>query len=434
MIPVVILAGGKGTRLGIKDLPKPMVPVAGKPVLEHQIEVLRRYGFGRIILLCGYLAEKIQAHFGDGKRFGVEIEYVNEGIPLGTAGAILQLRDSLITPFMVLYGDVLFDMDLKRLQEFALTKGGLGTLMVHPNNHPYDSDLLEFDTETNRITAFHSKPHPEGVYLRNIVNAAVYIMFPSVFDFIPAGVSCDFGKDTFPAIVKNGGLLFAYKSAEYLKDMGTKDRLQKVEFDFLSGKISRLNRNHGRRAVFLDRDGVINEEVGGVRSASDFRLLPGVATAIKRLNDSDLLTVVVTNQPVIAKGFCTEEDVECIHKKMDTLLCVEGAFLDDIFICPHHPETGHKGERIELKIDCDCRKPKTGLIFKAADAYNIDLAHSFIVGDRYVDIAAGRAAGLCTILLKTGYEGSDIDPDGVNPDYVCKNLNEAVNIILKEMP
>src|SRR5262245_20777174 len=132
----VILAGGKGTRLGklTESLPKPMVPVAGKPLLELQIRVLRRYQIREIILSTGHLAECIADYFGNGKKLGVSIRYVQESEPLGTAGAIKQMEDELPEDFLVVYGDIMLDMNVRRLLQFHASKGGAGTLVVHPND------------------------------------------------------------------------------------------------------------------------------------------------------------------------------------------------------------------------------------------------------------------------------------------------------------
>ncbi len=424
----VILAGGKGTRLGLADLPKPMVPLAGKPLLEWQIRLLARYNIREIFLLTGFLAEKIEAYFGDGSAWGVRLHHVREATPLGTAGALRQLAGRLTERFLVLYGDVVMDMDFEALLDFDAQAESLGTLLVHPNDHPYDSDLVETGPG-DHVTRFLSKPHPPGLRYRNLVNAAVYVLSPEVFRFIKPDVSSDFGKAVFPQLLAEGGTLRVYASPEYVKDLGTPDRLARVEADWQSGKIARLNRRNSRPAVFLDRDGVLNREVDHLRRADDLDLLPGVAGAVKRLNQSDYLSVVVTNQPGLAKGFFTETDLEEIHRELETQLGAEHAYLDAIYHCPHHPEAGFAGEVPALKITCDCRKPATGLVERAVRELNIDRSRSFFVGDSTTDLLTGRNAGLRTVLVRSGYGGRDGRFE-VGTDFVADDLAGAVAYVL----
>lgn len=405
---LTILAGGKGTRLGLADKPKPMVKLADKPILQHQIELARRYGIREIILLCGYLSDVIEDYFGDGSRFGVDIAYYREKEPLGTAGGYAEIRDLLGDDrFMVFYGDVAMDFHLPLF--IARDKEhpeSLGTLLVHPNNHPYDSDLLDVNA-AGLVSAFYPKPRPEGEEHRNLVNAAVYILSPKIIDYIAPGVSSDWGKDVFPRVLSDQGELYAYSTPEYIKDMGTKDRLAAIENDWLSGKASRMNLRNKRKAFFLDRDGVINRDVNNLRRLEDLQLLDGVGDAIKMINRSEYLCIVVTNQPVIAKGWLDEKGLRSIHNKMETMLGSERAYVDAIYYCPHHPDKGFEGEVPELKIACNCRKPMPGMLLQAAEEFNIDLAGSIMIGDSERDIQAGEAVGVeRTILLPSNTDGS----------------------------
>ena len=258
MKTAVILAGGKGTRLAEvrADVPKPMMPVLGKPLLAYQIDLLKAHGFTTVWLIVNHMYEHIESYFSDGKDFGVDIKYYVEEKPLGTVGGVKAIEAQLKEPFLVLYGDVLMDMDLSRLVAFHHNKNADATLVVHPNDHPYDSDLLAVDNES-RVTAFYAKPHPEGLRYRNLVNAAAYVFDPVVLEHLEPGVKADFGKDIFPTLHSKLNV-FAYNTPEYLKDMGTPDRLEKVEEALKSGKVAARNLNNKQRCVFLDRDGVIN--------------------------------------------------------------------------------------------------------------------------------------------------------------------------------
>lgn len=418
---LVIIAGGKGTRLGLKDIPKPMVKIGNIPLLEHQINLAKKYGIKEIFILSGHLANVIEEYFGDGSNFGVKIHHVVEPYPLGTAGSLKLLEGKLNNRFLVFYGDVVMDFDIESFIEYDNSYDSIGTTIIHPNDHPYDSDLIEIDAN-NKVIKVLPKPHKENEYYQNLVNAAVYIFSSDIFKYIESGKSQDFGKNILPKVVEAGETLIGYKTAEYIKDMGTTDRFESVKRDFLSGKVARLNKRNKRPCIFLDRDGVINKNMDTNPLCKDFELLEGVSEAISLINKSDYLAVVVTNQPMVAKGFVTIEEVENTHKKMETLLGQQHAYLNGIYYCPHHPEKGFEGEIAELKIDCDCRKPKPGMLLRAKEEFNIDIENSWMIGDSKRDIEAGKNAGCKTISIGRGF-GADAE---------FKNLKEAVNYILKK--
>ncbi len=422
----VILAGGKGTRLKelTVDIPKPMIPVNNKPLLQYQIELCRQYGLEEVILIVNHLKDTIVDYFGNGEKFGIKISYYLEEKPLGTVGGIKEIEEQLTEDFLVLYGDVMLDMDLERLFAFHRKKNSEATLVVHPNDHPYDSDLVEIDEEKQIIKVL-PKPHPKGLWYHNMVNAAVYVFSPSILKELEKGKKADFGKDIFPSL--QGKIrMYGYNTPEYIKDMGTLDRLEQVEKDIISGKVARRSLKNKQKAIFLDRDGVINPDKDLIHKTEDMELYPFTAEAIKKINQTDYLAIVVTNQSVVARNLITIKGLGDIHKKMETLLGNQRAKLDDIYYCPHHPDKGYPEENPVYKIDCDCRKPKPGMLLKAAEKYNIDLKTSFMIGDSERDIRAGRAAGCKTIGVMTG---KGLKNSSVKPDYFFANLKETVNFI-----
>jgi len=423
----LILAGGKGTRLGEKTqlIPKPMLLIGGKPVLQHQVELFKSYGITDITLLVNHLSNTIIQYFGNGHAFGVSITYYSEHLPLGTAGGLKELEESLKDDFILLYGDVMVNMDLDRLIDFHSKSNSECTLVVHPNDHPQDSDLVEVD-DHDRVIAFHSKPHDEDKYYRNLVNAGLYIMSPSILRFLRKGRKADFGKDVFPSIYKKINM-FGYNTAEYLKDMGTPTRLERVTADYLSGRIERSSYKHKRPCIYLDRDGVLNEDTDLISRHEDLNLFEFIPAAVKRINQSEYLSVVITNQSVVARNLCTYDEVKVIHNKMEALLGEEGAYLNGIYFCPHHPDGGFPGENTLYKVDCKCRKPKPGMLLEAAKKFNIDLKKSWMVGDSDRDIKAGKAAGCKTIAVRTG---RSTHTSKLTPDYWFQNLTEAISFIL----
>ena len=434
MPPVAILLGGKGTRLGLQGVPKPMVPFLGRPLLERTVEQLADQGCRRIVFLTGHLGEVIEQAFGDGSRYGVSIDYCAEEVPLGTARATAAARAALGDEFLLLYGDVVFDIDLARFLRAGRANGGDGTLFVHPNDHPYDSDLIERD-DTNRITRFLAKPHAADLLARNLVNAGLYYLRPTIFDAIPQeGDLPDWGRDVFPHAVASGYQLHAYSSAEYIKDIGTPARLAKAERHVTAGIVSARARSRPQRAVFMDRDGVINREINGVHTPAALELVPRAAETIAAINQSAFLSIVATNQPDIAKGFFTAGDLDQVHAALERSLSEAGAYVDDILYCPHHPESGHPGEIAELKRVCDCRKPQDGMLRQAAERHNIDLARSYMIGDRAADMAAGKKCGATTILVhrNAGASLPDDARDCPDADHIALDLAEAWHIIQED--
>jgi len=405
MMKVVIIAGGRGTRIAsvASDVPKSMIPVCGKPVVEYQIELAKRYGFTDILFLIGHLGSQIQDYFGDGSRWGVHIEYFMEISPLGTGGALPLVRDMLSDAFFVFYGDTVMDFDMKAMLDYHTSHSAALTLFLHPNDHSFDSDLVEVD-DGGYVSGFIFKPH-EGLYAyRNLVNAALYIMDKRCLDYFSTG-KCALEKDVFPRLLSAGLPVAGYVSSEYIKDMGTPDRWESVGRDVAAGKPAMCNRGNlisKRPAVFLDRDGVICEEVGLLHKVGQVRLVAGAAEAVRLINQSGYLAVVVTNQPVIARNLCSIEDLGLIHRRLEALLGDEGAYLNAIYYCPHHPDMGYPEERVEYKIECECRKPKPGMLLRAASELNIDLSASYMIGDSDRDVKAGENAGLRqSILIET---------------------------------
>lgn len=426
---VVIMAGGKGTRISsvASDIPKPMIKIDGIPVLEREIECLQEQGFTDIIITVSHLGNIIMDYFGDGsgispvtgKPFGVHITYYFEKKPLGNAGALFQIKDQLTEDFLLLNADAMFDVDFNRFVAYHKQKGGLVTLFTHPNNHPYDSGLLIADANGVAVKWLTKEDDRDGYY-RNRVNAGLHVISPKILDTEITTAKVDLDRQLLKPLCGTGKM-YVYDSPEYVKDMGTPERYYAVCEDVKTGKVKARNLQNKQKAIFLDRDGTINKYVGFLRNIDEFELLDGVAAAIKMINQSGYLAIVVTNQPVIARGEVSLEELEAIHNKMETLLGEEGAYVDAIYFCPHHPDKGFEGERPEYKKICDCRKPKPGMLIKAAKDYNIDLKESWMIGDGLNDIEAGKAAGCRTALLK-----------GSVKDYDYESLFGAVGNICKQ--
>lgn len=404
---VVIMAGGKGTRmLSIaSDIPKPMIPIEGRPVLEHEIECLCEQGFTDILITVGHLGNVIMDYFGDGLKFGVHITYYFEKEPLGNAGALFQVKDQLTDDFLLLNADAMFDIDFNRFVQYHKTHDAVATLFTHPNSHPYDSGVIIAD-EHMAVRKWLAKEDERPEYFKNRVNAGLHVLNKRILEQTVEGGKIDLDRQLLKPLAGTGQM-YCYDSPEYVKDMGTPERYYAVCKDFANGIVKARNLKNRQKAIFLDRDGTINEYVGFLTDIKEFRLLDGVAEAIRKINASGYLAIVVTNQPIIARGEVSFTELQEIHNKMETLLGAEGAYIDAIYFCPHHPDKGFEGERVEYKISCDCRKPKPGMLLKAAEDFNVDLSRSWMVGDGKNDVEAGKNAGCKTVLIGTEDYGQD---------------------------
>lgn len=429
----VIMAGGKGTRLAsvTKDIPKPMVPIDGKPLLEYQIENLKRCGVRNIILVIGYLGDVIKDYFGEGDRFGVSISYFIEETPLGTAGSLRELYERLEERFFLVFGDLFLNIDFQRFDEYHKSKQASITLFAHPNSHPYDSDIVITD-EKSCVIEWSYKNSERTENYENLVNAGLYVVEREFVESLPLHQKTDLEKDVITKKLATRKI-FAYRSTEYVKDIGTPERLSRVTADYRNGVCEQRNLRNKQKVIFLDRDGTINQYVGFLRTADQMKLEDTAAEAIRLINESEYLAIVVTNQPVVARGECSFEELDRIHKRLYTLLGKEGAYLDGLYFCPHHPDSGYSGERRELKIDCDCRKPKIGMLKKAEKEFNVDLSDSWFIGDTGIDIQTGLNGGMRTVLLQTGDPNKN-EKYSAEASYVAMDLLQAVKHILSEKP
>jgi histidinol-phosphate phosphatase family protein len=407
---VVILAGGMGTRLAAatNGLPKALVPVLGRSVLERQLLLARDQGVGRALLLLGHGSDQIIDWLRKRPVDGMTINWVVEAEPLGNGGALLQSISVLESRFLVFFADQLMDFDVRRFLDHHAACGNDVTVIVHPNDHPHDSDLLEVD-DAGRVTALHRPPHTPGRPLRNVVNAATYVVERRSLEAVAESSPqrADFARDLMPRMVSAGLRVGAYRSREYLKDMGTPERLAKVERDLESGVVARRLATNTMPGILLDRDGTVNVEAGRITRPADLVLIPGIGEAINRAHAAGYLVAVVTNQPVVARGDVTMPELDAIHGRMETLLAEARAFVDGIYVCPHHPDRGFPGEVASLKGPCGCRKPATGLVDQAVAELGLDTSLSWLIGDTTSDVQCAVAAGLFPALVGTGHAGRD---------------------------
>jgi histidinol-phosphate phosphatase family protein len=413
--------------------PKALLPVAAVPIVFRQLEALSREGIEVVTVLAGHLGEQLAPALADeGRRLGLAIDVIVEKEPLGTAGCLAAIRDREAATLIV-YGDMLFNMDLSRLAQFHYSRNALITIVAHPNDHPETSDLLvERDGLLQAVLPAKAPRHGD---FRNLVPAGLYLAGPAFLSARPPGVRADMILDVLPALVAQGGAIGVYDTPEYLRDVGTPARHALAEADLASGRVERETLRQKRPAIFFDVDGTLAEEPGGhgVLSPDQVILLPGAAAALQLAVAADYLVVAATNRPQLAKGMLDRAGLERIFGRLETLLGRERAWLNRVYFCPHHPEKGHPGEVLALKVDCRCRKPGPGMLEEAVADLNIDLRGSVLIGDSLRDIGAAHAIGIPGYGVRTGYGCADGDRypgSAPRPDALFDTVLDAVKSIV----
>ena len=424
------MAGGKGTRLVeiTKDLlPKPMVKLFDKPMLQRSIETLKEYGVDEVYISVGYMHEIIEDYFNN-IDLGVKINFIVEDEPLGSGGALYYVKDIMDDDFVVCNGDSLFSIDIDKMMEFHKSHNAYATLMTHSNFHPYDSDLLICDSD-NRVIELARKDVERDYYYRNNVNAGFFIISPKALYYyqnLPEATKLGMEHDFINQLILDGKAVYSYKSTEYFKDVGTPSRYYQALLDIENNVLDKKNLKNKQKAIFLDRDGTLNVYKGFLKSAEELEILDTVPEALGLINNSEYLAIIVSNQPVIARGECSTAEQENIFNKLETLLGQQGVYVDARYYCPHHPDSGFPGEVKELKIKCDCRKPNIGMLEKASADFNLDLSQCVIIGDTDMDIQTGKNANIPTIRVTTG----KVEEPKVVADYTFDNLYDAVKFVI----
>jgi histidinol-phosphate phosphatase family protein len=431
----VILSGGKGFRLDATGqlLPKPLAQLAGLTLLDHVLAWLGQQGVNDVVLCTGHRAEQVREAVGGGERLGLRVRHSEEAQPVGSAGAVRAAAALLRERFLVIHGDVLADVDVGDMLRAHLQAGALATLAVQTSDRPMERDRVVTDRHGS-VLRWARKEDGAGPEAGGLCLAGLYVCERAVLDLIPADRPSDFTRDVFPAALRAGHALRTWRTAEYVRDVGTPARLGAVEADLREGVPARMRRSAARAGVLIDRDGVLLEEVPYLSRRDDLKLMPGAAAALARINRAHALSVVCTNQPVVARGGITEEDLHGLHQLMEGTLGAEGAFLDGILVCPHHPDKGFPGERADLKVHCGCRKPLPGLIHRAEAELGLHRPSSVMLGDRSTDLWAARRAGVLGIGILTGLRCKDgklpIPPE----TPLVTNLGEAVSLVLDTAP
>jgi len=388
----VIICGGKATRLvdSGEMTPKSLIKIGNLSVLEHLIVALNSKGVTQILLLLGQYASEIVNYL---QSKGVKFDFCVEENPLGTGGSLLNAVNKLDEAFFVIYGDLVLDTNLEDLRKSFSTHNADLCLMGRATDHLFDSDILVAD-ENNRVIKYLRKPGSESTEFQNLANCGIYLFRRTVIleqkslflDKIPV----DLDSEIIPKLVEKQARVYVVRSNGYVQDMGTPERLSRVRRDYSLGLVV----NEPRPTAILDRDGVINRDIGHVRKVEDFIFLEGAIDAINLIQKKGYRIIVITNQPVLARGESTLSEILRMHAKLDHELAKTGSYISNYYVCPHYPEKGFQGEIIDLKVECSCRKPKISLYEKANSEFPILKEKSFAVGDRISDALAAKNFGL----------------------------------------
>ncbi|MCG8697997.1 MAG: HAD-IIIA family hydrolase [Bacteroidales bacterium] len=405
----------------------PMCKVGGKPILEHQVCLLQRYQIKDIYFIVNHHKEEISKYFKDGAKWNVFINYVDSKAGEGNLGILREIAPNLNENFLVLFGNTILELNIDKLHTFHNNHDGVCSITLHPQPSPAGHNLFDIDSN-NCITSFFGKPNTSPQFYRNLTDAKVYLCSPALLDELHAGLHGKPGSDFIPSLIKQNKV-YGYLSAEYIKSVSGKKELETIDKHYHTGRIRRSNYDFRQKAIFLDRDGVINVERSYIRTPEEFELYPFTAEAVKKINQSEYKSIVVTNQSAIARKMCTLEELAIVHNKMESELGLAGAFINAIHYCPHHPDKSISDAPSQYNIDCDCRKPKPGMLLQASKNMNIDLSKSFMIGDTERDIAAGFKAGCTTVGVMTGY---GLKKSLYQPDFLFENIKEAVDFIIDE--
>ena len=383
MRQAVILAGGIGSRLRplTYEVPKPMVLVNNRPFLEYLIEMLKKNGISEVVLLLGYLPEKITQYFGDGSIFGINIKYSTGKVSDKTGTRIKNAEHLLDDVFLLMYCDNYWPLNLKRLLKFYIEHKTLASITVYTNK----DGTGEYGAENNIYVDNdgYVLKYDRGRKDKNLngVDIGFFIISRKGLELMP-NHNFSFEEEILPLLVDKQQLS-GYQTEHRYYYISTLESLKLTE-KFLQPK----------KVVFLDRDGVINKkppEDDYVKNWSEFEFLPGAIEALKLLTQNGYDIYIITNQRGIARGMMSEHDLNTIHKKLKEELKKHNAKINQIYYCPHGWDDG-----------CECRKPKPGMFFQAARGHNLDLTKAIFIGDDGRDLQAGDAAECKTILVEPG--------------------------------
>ena len=413
----LILCGGLGTRLSkkYKNTPKALIKFNKEENLGVLVKNLQKNSIKKFVFLTNYNSKPIKTYVKN--KLNVKYNIYDDSYYTGTGGAILNQLNNLEKEFLVILGDLYCDFNFRKFIKFSKKKKSKVCLTVHANSHPHDSDTVEFDSNfcIKKFFLKNSNKPKEN----NALSGIYYFKKSYLDNFYTKKKNVDLLKDI---IIKNPTKIYAYKSLDYVKDYGTVKRVNQIKKDIKTRQFKR-----SKFGVFVDRDGVLNKEIGPITKLEDFHLIPGVGQSIKKLNKNFIPCFMVSNQAAVANGLIDIKTLKSINCKLDNYLTKYSAYLDDILICPNSKTKNFSTK--EYSFLWKDRKPSPGMIKELGYRHNIDIKRSYFIGDSDIDILCGKKIKMKTILVKSPkikkYKFN------VKPTFKVNNLTEAVNLIFK---
>ena len=368
---LVILVGGRGARLGnITNLThKPLIEIDGKPFLDILLSKIIRHNFKKIYLLCSYKQKKFFKKYNNTKIHNTQILCINEGKQKGTGGALFKLKNIIKKNFVLMNGDTFFDIDLNLLKKINLKKKSIFVALSNTKKSKNNFLMNNLDLHKKRVYIPKIKT--------NMMNGGTYLINKNILLKIK-NKFLSFEKDILHKEIINDKVVGKYFNNNFI-DIGSKEKLSYIK------KNPKILKN---KCLFLDRDGVINKDIGYLRNFKEFVFLKGVFKAIKYLNTKDYLVIIITNQASVGKQLLSEKQLKIIHNKMENEFFKKNkSFINDIFFAPYYKNSKILKYR-KNKFD---RKPLPGMIKKAIKKWNINVSSSAFIGDKETDkIAAER--------------------------------------------
>ncbi len=401
---------------------------AGKTLLEVQIDSLLSNGVKKLlVLLPSSVSKSALPYKGDAR---VRFAYLDK--PLGTGGSFARFAAEL-GDFLYVPGNLLISLDLHRFAARHKKQEGFLTLFAQPR--PYcEMEEIVLSSDGEHVSAIM----PKGASGREDFNYKNLV--PSDLCFISEGLSETFDpEEEEPFDFHDGvllptveaGLASFYSSPEIVHRLD-EEGLIEAEKDYVSGRMEVRNLKNPQKAIFLDRDGTINVFGDYVVRPDMLTLLPFAGEAIRKINQSEYLCICATNQPLVARGEASMAEVNDIHACLEKLLAAQGAYLDALYVCPHFPKEHFHGQGNDAYlVQCNCRKPKTGMLEKAKAAFNIDLTKSYFIGDTYQDVQTGINAGAHPLLVTCGDPNPAKKFAEAKPEGIFETTLAAVDFILK---
>lgn len=390
---LVILCGGKGTRLKtiVKKKSKTLVKVNNKELILNILEQCKSIKKKYFLLnknqydLISFLKKKNLQ-----RNILFENNFLGDG---GCLSSLKKIKNFHIKDFLIISGDLLINIDINSFINFHYKKKSKITFWCHPTDHAIDSDLVSFNSKF-KLEKFFTKPHKRN-NIGNISAAGIYIINGSLLHYLPKKLKEYSSRKYFKHIIKKKKVVaYCYTSRDFIKDAGTQKRLIYLRKLLKNKNNKYFNQIKKLPAIFMDRDGVINKEKKNELFSNPLNICDGVISALKKINKSKFLSVLITNQPGIAKGYFSIKQLYEMHNRMNFYLSSNGCYFDSIYFCPHHPEIGFKGEVKKFKKKCKCRKPKIGMIKKAVKDLNINLKKSVFIGNSFSDYKCALNAGI----------------------------------------